>query len=126
MTVFGELIITANKFTEGILKSPLTIVDGIIGRLHGGKFVEHYWFGGTEKALAYIAIAVALSAKAPFKLVILDEFGRLDEENKWRVLRRLADMQISGVIDQFVIAGTELPELGGNRIIPGLRIIKVK
>jgi DNA repair exonuclease SbcCD ATPase subunit len=113
MDAFASLFEIANRFTDGILKSPLTMVNGAIGRLGpGGEPIEHYWFGGTEKALTYIAIACALSANSPFKLVLLDEFGRLDENNQMKVLDRLGSMQKAGVIDQFVVAGTSLPTPG--------------
>ncbi len=127
--VFNTLLKTANKFTDGILKSPLTLTDGTIGRWDGPTFIEHHWFGGTEKALAYIAISIALSATAPFKLVILDEFGRLDQKNQVEVIKRLIALQKESVIDQFVIAGTSLPKGATDYLLPPgykLNVIEVK
>jgi chromosome segregation ATPase len=128
MRVFESLFNVANVFTQGILKSPLTMVDGVIGRLgESGKPIEHHWFSGTEKALAYIAIAIALSSTAPFKLVLLDEFGRLDEENQIKVIRRLDAMRKDAVIDQYIVAGTSLPKgiREGYSLPPGPRVLKI-
>lgn len=108
--VFGKLLGTANLFVKGILKAPLVLHENTIGMFAGSKFVEHYWFSGTEKALAYMAIATALSADAPFKMPILDEFGRLDYKKQKQVIDRLEDLKTRGVIDQYVIAGTLIPD----------------
>jgi len=118
LTAFETLLGIANKFCAGILRAPLTMSDGVIAMGN----VTHHWFSGTEKAIAYIAIAVALSASAPFKLVILDEFGRLDKDNQLKVSTRLSELVDDGTIDQFIIAGTSLPKEPG----PKLNVIKVK
>lgn len=108
---FADLLTIANKFTVGIVKGPICMHEGTIGRWDNGKFVPHRVFSGTEKALTYIAIAVALSSTAPLKLVILDEFGRLDADNQTRVIGRLSDMVFQRVIDQYVVVGTSLPNV---------------
>lgn len=104
--VFDGLLKTANAICGQILASPLAFHEGDIGRWNGSKFITHRAFSGTEKALAYICIATALSTQSPFKLVILDEFGRLDPDNQVRVAAALGKAQADGVIDQAVIIGT--------------------
>jgi DNA repair exonuclease SbcCD ATPase subunit len=106
--VFQKLLANANVLTTGILKSPLVLHDNTIGRFAGAEFVSHHWFGGTAKAITYIAIATALSMDSPFKLVLLDEFGRLDEKNQSRLLNRLTAMRRDKMIDQFIVVGTEV------------------
>jgi ABC-type phosphonate transport system ATPase subunit len=51
-----------------------------------------------------------LSIDAPFKLVLLDEFGRLDSANQATVIARLTHLVNEGVIDQFIVVGTEIPK----------------
>lgn len=118
---FTGLLKIANKVAGGILKSPLDLHENTVGRWEGSKFIPHRVFSGTERALCYIAIAVALSSTAPLKLVILDEFGRLDEENQHKVALRLLCLVEEGTIDQFIIVGTSAP----TDTVDGLEIIKV-
>lgn len=126
-TVFGRLIGVANEMIEGILLSPLVFNDGVIGRFEGPHFVEHYWFSGTEKALAYIAIALALSQESQFKLVILDEFGRLDSGNRDKIMERLLALLKEDKIDQFFIVGTSetLPDYESDSDTPIVKLITV-
>jgi energy-coupling factor transporter ATP-binding protein EcfA2 len=121
--VVATLLATAEFLAKGILKSPLIIHDGVIGRMAGAEFVSHHWFGGTAKAITYIAIATALSMSSPFRLVLLDEFGRLDESNQSKVIKRLMAMLENNMIDQFVVVGTQLHDSGEKW--PGLKRIKV-
>lgn len=109
--VFGKLLAIANQITHEILPSPLAFLDGEVGRYQEGRFVRHRVFSGTEKALTYIAIAAALSSQAKFKLLILDEIGRLDEGNRVRVLYNLAQAREKGIVDQVIVAGTNPPKL---------------
>lgn len=103
--VMGTLLETANRVTDGIMPA-IAYHDGEIGRWLNGRFVYHRTFSGTEKALTYIGIATALSMLSPFKLVILDELGRLDRENKLLVAVRMAYLQKTGVVDQVVLVDT--------------------
>jgi DNA repair exonuclease SbcCD ATPase subunit len=109
---FTKLMQVANLFTKSILKSPLVLHQNVIGRFEGSKFVPHDTFSGTEKALTYIAIATALSADAPLRLVLLDEIGRLDVTNQGAVINRLLNLVNEGVIDQFILVGTDLHQIG--------------
>jgi hypothetical protein len=54
--------------------------------------------------LTYIAIATALSAQAPIRLVLLDELGRFDAEIEGKVINRLVHLVNEKVIDQFLVA----------------------
>jgi hypothetical protein len=101
---FTSLLQVANMFAKSILKSPLVLVNNTIGRMVGDKFVPHRVFTGAEKALTYIAIATALSAQAPIRLVLLDELGRFDAEIEGKVINRLVHLVNEKVIDQFLVA----------------------
>jgi hypothetical protein len=108
--VFQKLLAVGNEVVTGIMRSPLVLHEGTIGRFAGARFVPHRVFSGTEKALAYIAIALALSQDSPFKLVLLDEFGRLEEKNQILVINKMLGLVKSGRIDQFIIIGTSVPK----------------
>lgn len=124
--VFTKLLVTANRVVDGILRSPLELHEGTtIGRFESGTFVPHHWFSGTEKAIAYIAIAVALTAKASFRLVLLDEFGRLAEATQIKVLTRLIELVEADVIDQFIVSGTDLPHTGRSQWSKAITVISV-
>lgn len=105
--VFTGLLATSEKILGTILKSPLAFHEGTVGRWAGTKFVTHRTFSGTEKALTYVAIAAALSTQSPIRLVILDEFDRLDDDNKRKLIIALHDAVQQRVIDQFILVGTQ-------------------
>jgi DNA repair exonuclease SbcCD ATPase subunit len=111
-SAFGALLARANTIMGSLLPSPLEYRDGELGRYNGGTWVSHETFSGTEKALAYAALSVALAADSPIKLVMLDEMGRFDPENKSKLLSHMLDLISRGIIDQFVgvdATGSEYP-----------------
>lgn len=119
--VFTGMMDTVNLFTNRILRAPLQFRDGDIGYERDGKWVSHSCFSGTEEAVAYAGICVALAAKAPMKLVVIDELGIIDDITKDKVLRRLVELVKAGVIDQFLGADVSNPAIN----IDGLTTIPV-
>lgn len=106
----GPLVQTANALCDGILRAPLEYKDGEIGMTNPGTgaFVPHNSFSGTEQALTYAAISVALaSLMGDLRMVILDEMGRLDAGNKEAVCDNLLDLYRNGKIDQAILIDTE-------------------
>lgn len=99
---FGPLLATANRFTAGIIPTPLEFRDGAIGRFNGASWVDLSAFGGTYTAAAYAGIQVALCAKSPARIAIVDELGRMDGENKARFVANVIDALNAGAIDQFI------------------------
>lgn len=117
--LFTGMMDTMNRFTRGILKAPLEYVDGDIGyKDERGRFVSHECFSGTEEALAYAALSVALAAKAPFRLVVIDELGIADFNTKSMMLARMVELVNDGIIDQFfgADAGT-VPSVEGMQVV---------
>lgn len=106
--LFGDLMKVANYFVSGIMEHALVFQDGRIGYVKQGRFVSHSTFSGTERALTYIAVTAALMREAPLRLVLLDEFD-IDAEVFPKVLDRLGDAVVDGVIDQVVVAHTAEP-----------------
>lgn len=104
---FGDIIARANDITDGILKTPLEFRDGEIGRYDAGKWISHRTFSGCEKAVTYAAISVALAKDAPVKIVMIDELGRMDFENREKLLVRMDALIKAGKIDQFIGCATE-------------------
>lgn len=135
-TVFKEVLKVSRAFTDGILNSPLEYENGELGRRVSerdveigccspvGSWISHEAFSGTEEALAYMAFAVAISTRAPFKIVFFDEMGRMDGGTARQVLTRMLELIDAGVIDQFIGACT-----GRRRFLdidhPGLYFLEV-
>lgn len=105
---FATIIKDANRFTDGILDSPLVYQDGEIGRMQGGIFVGHEYLSGTEQALCFAGISVALAMQATFKLCMIDEMTRLSARNKALVLERMLLLLDSGVIENFIGVDTDI------------------
>lgn len=103
----------ANKFTTGILKAPLEYRDGDIGYVNDGQWVSHECFSGTEEALAYAGLSVALAQQSTFKLVIIDELGIADTDTKAKMMDRMVALESLGVIDGFL--GTDVSAIGLER-----------
>lgn len=100
------LVVTVNQICGGILPRQLEYKDGEIGWTLPSGFVTHRSMSGTEKALTFCALSIALASASPIKLLILDEIGRLDADNKLRLVQTLLDLVERGVLDQAVLADT--------------------
>lgn len=100
-TAFGSMMETANKFTIGILDSPLEYRDGEIGRLRDGRFVPQDQFSDAEQIITYAAMSVALAASAEFRIVLVDELTRVRGERKRQIVDRMRELVEQGVIHQF-------------------------
>ena len=70
-------------------------------------WIPHRTFSGTEQAIAFAALQAALGATAPIKLVVMDELGRLDFDNKCKLMRNVLNALNDGTIDQFVGVDTD-------------------
>lgn len=99
---FGSILATANRLCAPMLNSPLEYRDGEIGRQEGSAWVRHKTFSGTEKAIAYAAISIALASDSECRLVMVDEMGRLDPENKTKLVELADSLIAEGLIDQFI------------------------
>lgn len=132
-TAFSRVLASTALFTDGILNSPLEMVDGELGRRVSeadrrqgcqssiGSWIPHTAFSGTEESIAYAAFSVAISAQAKFKIVILDEIGRMDEESRNAVLTRMVELVRARAIDQFI--GADVRDL--DFPIEGLQICRL-
>jgi len=99
----GTVMEAANRFTDGILDRPLEYRNGEFGyEDETGTWVSHETFSGTEKAITYAGLAVALTLGAPFRLVLIDELGIMDELVRVRVVERMIELVDKGHIDQFI------------------------
>ena len=101
-STFEPLLDIANKFTDGILKEHLAFHETEFGYWRNGHFVGHNVFSGTEEALAYTGLMVALAtvSGSPVKVVIIDEMGRFDPRKiRPAVMERMLDLTHDGVID---------------------------
>lgn len=112
----ADLMKTVNRFTQGIIPHRIEYRDGDLGYTRpGGEWVTHECFSGTEEALTYAGLCVALAAASPLRLVMIDELGIVDGETKRMLLERMIALINEKVIDQFIgadVSASELRDLG--------------
>lgn len=101
---FTELLTLANKIVSGILPSPLSFNEKTseVGRWAETGFISHRTFSGSERALTFVAVAAALSAKAKLRVLVIDELGRLTRDLQTRVLEALSVAVDDSMIDQVI------------------------
>lgn len=102
---FAPMLARANSFFAGVLSSPLAYSveqGGEIGTWRDGLWIGHRTFSGTEKALTYAAIQASLAMNSPFRLMLLDELGRLDIDSMRGLVAAVHNTLGDGLIDQFV------------------------
>lgn len=111
---FGPLLATANGFFGSIFRTPIAYNDGEIGTWRDGVWVGHRTFSGTEKALCYSAIQMALASKSPTKIMMIDELGRLDPTNVDKLIECVAKAVEAKRIDQFIGIAPIAPVTAGS------------
>jgi predicted nucleic acid-binding Zn-ribbon protein len=101
---FKPMLEIANAFVRPVLKTPLAYnpEGGEIGTWRGGVWVTHRTMSGTEKAIAYAAIQAALASRAPVRLMLIDELGRLGDKSLKLLLQAVHRGIMTGLIDGFV------------------------
>jgi hypothetical protein len=123
-STFDPILKAADAFTRGIMPFRLSFNGAELGYWKGARFVSQVgvtpvnpagknwvpWrtFSGTEQLIAFAALQAALAATSPVKIVVTDELGRLDVENKGRFLRNVAAAIKGGVIDQWIGVDTQI------------------
>jgi len=108
---FGPILATLAQFTEGILRQPLEFRDGELGYRLDTDWIPWRTFSGTEQAVAFAGFQAALAARAPVRLAILDELGRLDADNKTRLMENVRRALAAQVLDQFIGVDTDASSL---------------
>ena len=107
---FASVLKLSRVFTDGLLQSPLQFSDGELGcRAADGGWIPHESFSGTEQLLAYAGFSVALARTAPFRLVVLDELGRLTIDRRLAVVERMLELVKENVVDQVLMIDATMP-----------------
>lgn len=114
---FKTVLELSDDFTRGLLNSPLEFRDGELGRTEDGGWIPHTAFSGTEQLLAYAGFSVALARTAGFRLVVLDEMGRLSLGRRQDVAIRMEELIAAGKIDQAILIDATVP--GTVRMLDG-------
>ncbi len=97
-----NLLKIARRFTDGIVEGLLSWQNDEIGIRRGDNWISHEVFSGTEAAISYIGVAVALCQSSKFKLVMMDELGVVDDQNLITLLAKIEALIEAGVVDQFI------------------------
>ena len=113
-SAFNALLTKTRLITDGLLASPLSFREGELGRYVSdedkrlgsnapvGAWVSHKSFSGTEELIAYAAFAVAVTDGAPYRLVLMDELGRIQGARRRKLVRRMGELVRAGTIHQFI------------------------
>lgn len=97
----GPFITRAREVADGFLRTHLEFKDGEVGRTEKGRWIAQKTFSGTEQAITYVAFCHALN-QSSFKLILMDEMGRMDDDNKRRFVNAMVHLASKGIINQFV------------------------
>lgn len=107
---FERVLQLSEDFTQDLIPSSLEFRDGELGRRgENDGWIPHESFSGTEQLLAYAGFSVALARMAPFKLVVLDEMGRLSPDRRAQVLIRMEELIAGGKLDQVILIDATPP-----------------
>jgi hypothetical protein len=120
----GKLFAVANQFTNGILRGEVAYRDGDMGILRDGHFVNHKTLSGTEQALTYAGITVALAQRSPLKIAVIDELGIGDAGARAKIVERLGLLVGNGTLGNAIVADTALP--GGIEESAHCAVIRVE
>jgi DNA repair exonuclease SbcCD ATPase subunit len=97
---------TANLFEDS---AKIELVDGKLGRILDGKFIEWQVFSGSEKAALFIGLAAGIASRSSFKLLILDELSYFDDTRKEIMLNNIGNALERGDIDQAIAIDVRHP-----------------
>ena len=105
---FRPILATANSFCGDLLPSPLAYngEKASIGRWRDGLWVGHGTFSGLEQLQAFAGIQAAFAARAPVRVMVLDELLRAKNTRKiaaFDLLVAACKRAVeSGLVDNFV------------------------
>lgn len=119
---FAPILATANTIAGRVLRSPLAYRAGEIGRMEGRTWVSTATFSGSEEAVMFASLCVALAAQSPLRIAIVDEMDRLTPENKESLMEAVADAVKAGVLDQFIGCDVRDIDYAG---LAGVNVIKI-
>jgi DNA repair exonuclease SbcCD ATPase subunit len=122
--VVGQFVRRAQDLTGGILGTPLEVRDGDVGRFSNGVWIPWETFSGTEEALTFAGLSLALS-QSRFRVVVMDEIGRFDARNKRKIVGRMLDLVADGKIDQFFGVDVDPEFYRGMANLPGFNLVTI-
>jgi len=125
---FGPLLESANGFFGSLLRSPIAYneADTEIGIWRDGGWVSHAVLSGYEQMVVYAAIQAALAAKAPCRIMILDEMHRAQGKIFSALCELSKDAVRDGRLDCFVGIIPGDVEAYQHLLAPDVRIIPVE
>jgi hypothetical protein len=102
-SLFGPVLKFAAPLSRAVMDNELSLnADGEIGVQLPGSFVPFECLSGEEQIIATIAIQAGLSA-AVGRVVMLDEFSRVDSDDKPKLANALIGMVTAGTLSQVII-----------------------
>jgi DNA repair exonuclease SbcCD ATPase subunit len=121
---FGSLLATAKEFTAAFFRAPLEYRGGDLGYQRDGTWVSWRTFSGAEELFAFAGFSIALCQRAPFRLVVLDEFGRLTAKMKVKMVQVLGGLIERKVIDQVIVIDVDARDY--KSVLADLNVIEIE
>lgn len=103
----GRILERANRIAAPLMPYPLEIRAGEIGSSSKGVFYPFNAFGQKSQIATCAGLSIALAAEAPFRLVLIDEAGRMDKEYKAKLLKLAPQLIKDDVIDQLILTDND-------------------
>ena len=121
---FGPMLALANRIAGPVLNGVLEYRNGEIGRMKGRNWISHATFSGSEQAVTFAALTVALAAltKSPLRIAIVDEMDRLTSANKVALIECVKLAIAQGIIDQCICCDVRAGDYDG---MEGVKIIRL-
>ena len=125
---FEKILTLTRAFTDGILPAHVqyNAETQELGMFVETQWVSHLTFSGSQQALMYAGLCVALARMSPMKIVILDEMAKFFGGGIFeKVVQRMAKLVKDKVIDQFIGAGPDMTAYIKAAKVRGLQVIEV-
>lgn len=109
-SAFDRVLGPANELCEDILPFKIVYRDEDIGYVNEeGVWVTHRLWCGMEALIGYAAIGLSLASQQSFRLLIMDDLGRLDDKAYCGLLASVEKAIHNGQLDQFIGVAPTLP-----------------
>jgi len=100
----GPIIAAANVICDGLLPTPLMMLEGVIGRMGERKFITTDTFNKSDQMIAFSAICVALAGASgcPLKLLLMDDLDNIEDARLEKLIECVLSAIQHGVVSQMI------------------------
>ena len=99
----GPLLKISQVFLDGVLSGELAVQGSDLGVSRDGQFIPLEVLSGMECAAVAAACQAAMASVSSLRLVIVDELGRMTDDNAQRFLANCGAAVEAGIVDQAIL-----------------------